>query len=137
MGLHIWHGYFTYKAKPIVMEKFKKTDMTTMVSCMNTLQADGYTENFVAKESGIEAPSVKKIYAPEEVKIANFYRFEGESDPADNAIVYAIETNDGIKGMLVDSYGGPYANAKVSQFISSVEEITKKEPRATTEEPKK
>ncbi|MBA3682864.1 MAG: hypothetical protein H0W73_17120, partial [Bacteroidetes bacterium] len=94
--------------------------MTTMVGCMNKLQADGYTENFVAKEKGLEAPSTQKIYIPEQIKIASFYRFEGESDPGDNAIVYAIETNDGIKGMLVDSYGGPYANRKISQFITEV-----------------
>ncbi|HEY1038544.1 MAG TPA: hypothetical protein VGF30_04020 [Bacteroidia bacterium] len=109
------------------MTDFKKTEMTTMVSCMNKLYSDGYTENFVAKEKGLEAPTTKKIYTPEEVKIANFYRFEGESDPADNAIVYAIETSDGVKGVLVDSYGA-YANRKVSQFITDVEDITKKAP---------
>ncbi|MBA2612085.1 MAG: hypothetical protein H0U95_08945 [Bacteroidetes bacterium] len=85
-------------------------------------------ENFIAKEKGLEAPSTKKTYKAEEVKVSSFYRFEGESDPGDNAIVYAIETVDGIKGMLVDSYGGPYANRKVSQFITEVEDISKKEP---------
>ncbi len=111
-------------------EPLKKIEMTTMTDCMNKLHADGYTENFVAKEKGLEAPSVKKSYSPSEVKIASFYRFEGESDPADNAIVYAIETNDGIKGMVVDSYGGPYANTKISKFITDVEDIAKKEHQA-------
>lgn len=110
------------------MEPFKKSEMTTMTGCMNKLHADGYTENFVAKEHGLEAPSNQTLYTPEQVKIVSFYRFEGESDPADNAIVYAVETNDGIKGMLVDSYGGPYSNPQVSQFINEVEDITKKEP---------
>lgn len=110
------------------MTPSEKINMTTMVGCMNKLQTDGYTENFIAKEKGIEAPSTKKVYEPCDVKIRNFYRFEGESDPADNTIVYAIETHDGIKGMLVDAYGGPYANRKVSQFITEVEHITKKEP---------
>jgi len=110
------------------MDNFKKSDMTTMTGCMNKLQSDGFTENFVAGEKGLEAPSSHKFYIPSEVKILNFYRFEGESDPADNAIVYAIETNDGTKGMLVDSYGGAYANQFVSKFITEVEEITKKEP---------
>lgn len=109
------------------MEPFKKSDLTTMTACMNKLQADGYTENFIAKEKGLEAPSTKKVYMPEDVKVASFYRFEGESDPADNAIVYAVETNDGMKGLLVDSYGA-YANPKVSKFITEVEDITKKEP---------
>ncbi len=109
------------------MEKFKKNDMTTMTSCVNRLQEEGYSENFVAKEKGLEAPSSKKVYEPEEMKIVNYYRFEGESDPADNAIVYALEAEDGTRGLIVDQYGGPYANRKVSEFLTSVLEINKKE----------
>ena len=109
------------------MENFKKENMTTMTDAMNKLQANGYTENFIAGEKGLEAPSKEKFYIPSEVKIDNFYRFEGESDPADSSIVYAIETNDGTKGMLVDSYGGN-ASELVSKFITEVEAITKKEP---------
>jgi len=112
------------------MDNFKKEHMTTMTSCMNKLQSDGYTENFVASDKGLEAPSTTKFYIPSEVKIVNFYRFEGESDPADNAIVYAVEANDGTKGMLVDSYGGAYSNPSISKFVTEVEEITKKEPHA-------
>lgn len=104
-----------------------KIEMTTMTSCTNMLQSEGYTENFVISEVGLQAPSNEKIYTPDEVKINSFYRFEGESDPADNAIVYAIETNDGIKGMLIDSYGGPYVSQRVSKFIAEVEEIEKRE----------
>ncbi len=103
-----------------------KEEMTTMTSTTNRLQAEGYTENFVIKEVGLQAPTSGKLYNPDEVKINSFYRFEGESDPADNAIVYAVETNDGIKGILVDSYGAA-ASQKVSKFITEVEDITKRE----------
>jgi hypothetical protein len=108
------------------MENFEKTEMSTMTSCTNQLLKEGFTENFVIKSTGIQAPSNEKLYTPSEVKIKNFYRFEGESDPADNAIVYAVETNDGIKGILIDAYGGPYVNQKVGDFIKEVEEISKK-----------
>ena len=33
------------------------------------------------------------------------YRFEGMSDPDDNAVVYALEAADGTKGVIVDAYG--------------------------------
>lgn len=105
-------------------EELMKEEMTTLVKCTNTLAHEGYTENFIAKEKGIEAPSKKKIYKPGDVKINSFYRFEGESDPADNAILYAIETSDGTKGMLIDGYGA-YTNSLVSKFILEVEEIGK------------
>jgi hypothetical protein len=109
-----------------IMENFEKTEMSTLTSCTNHLLHEGYTENFVPKNEGIEAPSTGKIYIPNEVRIVSFYRFEGESDPADNSILYAIEANDGTKGLLVDAYGGPYVNQKVGKFIKEVEDIAKK-----------
>jgi hypothetical protein len=33
------------------------------------------------------------------------YRFEGDSNPDDSSIVYAISSNTGLKGTLVDAYG--------------------------------
>ena len=43
-------------------------------------------------------------------KITEMYRFEGDSSPDDNSVLYAIESKDGIKGVLVDAYG-TYAEA--------------------------
>jgi hypothetical protein len=126
-SLFLWHGsYNLFKHKNGTMQTFEKSEMSTLVSCTNNLQKEGYKENFVAVDRGLQAPTTKKVYTPEQVKINNFYRFEGESDPADNSILYAIETTDGMKGMLIDAYGA-YANPHVSKFITEVEEITKKE----------
>ena len=68
------------------------SDMKTMASCLNKLVLDGYTEDFKIDEKGLQALHLEKYYKPEEIHIKNFFRFEGASDPADNAIVYAIET---------------------------------------------
>ncbi len=99
--------------------------MKTLASCINKLVLDGYTEDFKAAERGLLSLQKEKIYNSSEVQVVNFYRFEGASDPSDNAILYAIETNDGTKGTLVDAYG-PYADQKVQQFIQEVEAINKK-----------
>lgn len=108
------------------MEKNGTTaDMKSLVTCSNKLVQDGFTENFKVGPSGLLAPSKEKVYKPEEVCILNFYRFEGASDPADNAILYAIETNDGLKGTLTDGYG-PSADEDVTKFIQEVESIAKK-----------
>src|ERR1041384_2715131 len=72
-------------------------EMSTLTSCTNHLLKEGFTEKFKPKHEGIEAPSTGKVYIPAEVKIVSFYRFEGESDPADNSILYAVEANDGTK----------------------------------------
>jgi hypothetical protein len=99
--------------------------MKTLASCLNKLTLDGYTENFKASEMGLLSLDKEKIYSPAEVEIVSFYRFEGESDPADNSILYAIKTSDGVKGTLTDSYG-PYADQEVTNFIKEVESIGKK-----------
>ena len=114
--------------KFIIMEPYEKTNLKTLASCMNSLQADGFKENFMVEGKKIHALDSNKKYEPKEVKILNFYRFEGESDPADNSILYALETNDGIRGLLSDAYG-PYADVKTTKFISEVEDIMKKTNR--------
>ena len=38
-------------------------------------------------------------------EIVEVYRFEGNSDPSDAAVVYAIESVNGMKGILVSGYG--------------------------------
>lgn len=100
-------------------------NMQTLSECITKAVDDGYTENFKVVTKGLATEDDKSIYNPENIAIANFYRFEGYSDPQDNAILYLIETNDGKKGMLIDAYGA-YADVKVSNFVRQVEDIQKK-----------
>lgn len=107
--------------------------MKTLTSCTNKLNGEGYSAQFKALKGGLESLDSKKIYQPDEVRIASFYRFEGESDPSDNAILYAIETSEGERGTLVDSYGAE-ADTKVSEFIQAVENIHKTAPGEAKDE---
>jgi hypothetical protein len=103
--------------------------MKTMSECINKLVIDGYEVNFSIDEKGkLYSPTKEKSYSPEKVHIKNFFRFEGASDPDENAILYAIETDSGEKGTLTDAYG-TYADPKVSKFIQQVEDISKKNPK--------
>ncbi len=99
--------------------------MKTLSEVMAVIQKDGFTENFSVKENLLFAPEANKSYAPADVRIVNFYRFEGTSDPGDNSILYAIETTDGLKGLLLDAYGA-YSDEETSRFINEVEAIGKK-----------
>jgi len=93
---------------------------------MNKAVKNGYMESFRVTGKGLIPQShPDHTYKPDEVQVINFYRFEGESDPADNSIMYQIETSDGTKGVLVDAYG-PYADAKTNDFMQQVEDIHKK-----------
>jgi hypothetical protein len=103
--------------------EIEKTQMNTLAECMAELLKRGFKENFVINEAGLLSADGKN-YSPTEVKIVNFYRFEGESDPADSAILYAIETCDRRKGMIMNAYG-QYSDSKVNAFIGEVDKITK------------
>ena len=102
----------------------EKENMSTMVSILSVLEGTGYTAQFKATTSGIISLTTEKSYKPEDVSINHFYRFEGESNPDDSSIVYAIETKSGEKGTLIDSYG-MYSDPLVTAFIDKVKSIHK------------
>ena len=100
--------------------------MNTLTERVNKMTQNGYTDNMKVTKDGLYSTEKDKTYAPNEITIIDFFRFEGQSDPADNAILYVIETEDGCKGMLIDSYGA-YADELINKFITEVESINKKD----------
>ena len=107
--------------------------LKSMNEITEKMQKDGYTNNFKATEEGLlQCLETEEDFRPEQVKIINFFRFEGMSDPEDNSILYAIETDNGLKGTLVDAYGA-YGDANLEDFIKAVENISKKNTTADHE----
>ena len=106
-------------------DQFDSTEkMPTLTEKVNIALQQGYTENFKISARGLTDELGSKYYSASEIHIPNFHRFEGYSDPQDNAILYWIETSDGRKGILIDAYGA-YADVKVNNFIREVEDIQK------------
>ncbi|HMG14010.1 MAG TPA: hypothetical protein VK590_01115 [Saprospiraceae bacterium] len=105
-----------------------RNEMVSLVTSINSLVKKGYTDDFQVTDEGLKSLKTDKLYKPDEIKIVDFHRFEGTSDPGDESILYAIETNDGDKGTLVDAFG-TYSETNVDAFIKKVEEITKKPVR--------
>jgi hypothetical protein len=113
----------------LVNENNSMPYMKSLVTCLNRMIADGFTEDFKVTDNGLEALQAGKRYKAEEVSVINFFRFEGASDPEDNAILYVLKTIDGLKGTLIDAYG-LYNDQRISRFISEVASITKKSTKA-------
>jgi hypothetical protein len=109
----------------IVNENNTMPDLKSLSACLTKMIEDGYTDDFKATDQGLKSLRTDKVYQPGDVRIVNFFRFEGVSNPDDMSILYAIETNDGIKGTLVDAYG-TYADIDVNNFILEVENMQKK-----------
>lgn len=75
----------------------------TVANAVNALKKQGYTMDFNIDGNSLICDSCK--LSPDDFKIVDVYRYEGDSDPSDEAAVYAIESVDGLKGVLVTGYG--------------------------------
>jgi hypothetical protein len=98
-----------------------KHHINTLASCIKYLQVSGYKVEFKATAEGLFSGISKRIFQPEEVKIIHQYRFEGEKSPDDIAIVYALKTNTGEKGILV----GKYETADVEHIADFIAKVKK------------
>ena len=77
----------------------------TVSEAVNGLKQRGYTIDFNLENNCISCHETPLSLKPSEFEIAEVYRFEGNSDPADEAIVFAIESKKGQKGVLVNGFG--------------------------------
>jgi hypothetical protein len=75
----------------------------TVSEAVNGLKKRGFEIDFNLEENGISCKA-GKFNAPD-FEIVEMYRFEGNTDPSDEAVVYAIESKTGMKGVLVNGYG--------------------------------
>ncbi len=81
-------------------------DYGTLSQAINKLKLEeGYEHDFNLLDEQIEIKSTNESYGIEEFDVDKVLRFEGMSNPDDNAILYAITTTNGRKGVLVDGYG--------------------------------
>ena len=77
----------------------------TVTQAVNGLKQRGYTIDFNLEHDSIICHETPVSLMPAEFEITEVYRFEGNSDPADEAVVYAIESKHGHKGVLVNGFG--------------------------------
>src|SRR5205814_10011951 len=75
----------------------------TVTAAIEGLKERGYSKDFNLEENCLVCDDNK--YHPEDFEIVEVYRFEGDTDPADEAVVYAVESKKGDRGVLVSGYG--------------------------------
>lgn len=81
-------------------------DYGTLSQAINKLKLEeGYENDFNFLDEEIELKSKGETFGVEEFDVDKVLRFEGMSNPDDNAVLYAITTSNGRKGILVDGYG--------------------------------
>ncbi len=104
--------------------------METLAEYLLEAMQQGYSGNFRVAGDRLIGWSAGKYYTSKDVSIVDFFRFESYADPQDSSILYLIETNDGLKGILMDAYG-IYADSMISNFVNEIESDELK-PRSLT-----
>ena len=73
----------------------QSTAMNTLSQILEKLRLKGKDNELKMSDHGkMQALSLGKIYKPEDLTIVKTYRFEGDSDPADNSVLYLVEDHD-------------------------------------------
>lgn len=93
-----------------------KRHYTSLSEATNDLHTRGYVYDFNVKEDCVACPALQLHLTPEHFIVDEFHRFEGMSSTDDNSIVFAITSDQGVRGLLVDAYG-VYANSMSDGII--------------------
>ena len=88
----------------------------TVTEALNDLKSRGYEYDFNLRQNQLYCDALQRQYAPGQLQIKETYRFEGESDPEGEAVIFAIVANDGVKGTFVNAYGA-YADSESEDLL--------------------
>ena len=89
----------------------------TVVEAIEGLRARGYTLDFNIAFENIECADKGICLNPAEFEITEIYRFEGDSNPDDEDVVYAVVSKDNtFKGIITSAFG-TYADSLSTEMI--------------------
>jgi hypothetical protein len=93
----------------------------TVVEEIEALRVRGYSADFsVTRDAELRCDSCGHTHRPEDAAIESTARFEGASNPDDQAIVFGLRCEVcGLRGLLVTAYG-PTATAEEAAVITAL-----------------
>lgn len=100
-------------------------NMKTLSQVMAILAKRGITKEFRMNDKNeMKLDNGEKNYKSEELEIAKTYRFEGDSNPDDNAVLIVVKATDGNVGFILDSYGAEsnYSGEEFDNFLRRMPE---------------
>ena len=90
---------------PALSRRTVNGPMDTLGERMRELAAAGWVEQLSIRDAGLRCDGCRCWAGPDEVFVDVVYRFEGPSDPADEAILFAVTMPCGHRGVLPATYG--------------------------------
>ena len=80
----------------------------TLSEVQANLVTAGFTEDLIADDGALRATSTGSVFPVEDLTVCAVYRFEGDTDPGDEAILFAIGTG---MGEPLGTFAAPYGPA--------------------------
>ena len=77
----------------------------SLADALDDLRKRGYEADFATQTVCLYCGDLDLRLDPEDFNVDEVYRFEGNSNPDDSAVLYAISSFSGMKGILIDGYG--------------------------------
>ena len=85
---------------------------STVSEALNDLKNKGFTLDFNLHKETI-------IKNPNQFQIKHIYRYEGNTDPDEEATVYGLDSNSGEKGVFVSGYSAN-SNDEVDRVLRDI-----------------
>jgi hypothetical protein len=102
----------------------KNSYYETVSEAINALAKRGYITDFktLAENGSLIFNKSTKQLSPGQFKIDETYRFDGETDPGDEMIVFAISSvKQKMKGIVVNAYG-VYSDSSTSKIVERLKQ---------------
>lgn len=99
----------------------------TVSEAISQLAKKGYTTDFEVLKNAecLVCKQTEKQLSPDEFVIDEIHRFEGQTDPGDEMIVYAISSQKhGVKGIVMNGYG-TYADPEIYKIVERLQKQIK------------
>lgn len=92
----------------------------TVTEAVELLATEGYTDEFTLCERGLVRSGADEAHPLHTAVVDYTFRFEGPSDPADEAIVLGVRCPEwDRKGVVVSAFG-PEADPKEAELLASL-----------------
>lgn len=92
----------------------------TVTGAIAGLKERGYTRDFNLAFDSLSCRDSSVCLNPADFEITEVYRFEGETNPSDEDVVYAVESISGeMKGVLSMAFG-IYADSMSSEMVKKL-----------------
>jgi hypothetical protein len=95
---------------------------STSLQIQEELTEGGFRNRFLFRDGLMWCVASGVGYAPNQLSVLANYRFEGNSDPDDEAIIWVLKAFDGTGGIFIDAFG-PQADPEAADFLFKLADV--------------